>query len=951
MDSGHGPYQNPFNNIRTDIDPASLRRFVRFASIAGILLLIFVFVTATLAPYTEYLWYLHDARHPEIFDKSYSTRGLLFVVSFFVGWLVLYANLRRALTLTMVFLDSPGSRGQQLVTNAISFVQTRGATLVRFAAPILAVLSALTFGNEWSTYLLATHSQSFGVKDPTYGLDLGFFVFQLPWYTAVLNFVCALLLLTSAATVGVYAGLQAMASLAKIELGRPKVRMHIHALVGVTVLAYGLQLLLKTYEVGLQDSGQFTGAGYALAQGFAAQRIIAYLVCVVGLGTVVNGKLWSPYLVPARLGGATLVLYVLGTMIYPGIVKGLIEEPNRLEKDAPYAQNAIAMTRFGYGLDKIQVRDSSATPAPTGTEVSQAQGTLDNMRLWDPATLDVCLEGLQGIRPYYRFYDVDVDRYQIGGKETLLMLSPRQIDLNGLQGNARTWTNERLLYTHGYGIAVARVDAATPDGEPVLLDKDIPQASDPSLQVTEPRIYFGDEKDEDGYPEDQYAIVDTGQAEFDYPTADAGAGTRWTGTGGIPIGGFGARLAFSSVLGDTNLIFSPEIKSGSRLLMHRNIHERVNRIFPFLHFDQDPYSVILGGRIVWVLDGYTTSDMIPYSALNGSGDNRLNYIRNSVKVTVDAYSGEVNAYVVDEADPVLKAWRAIYPGLVKDGSEAPAGLAAHYRYPEDMLSLQSAEMCTYHVTDPRIFLGNGDAWNIASQRGQEGEKELIRPFYVEIKLPDSPTTEFCQILPFTPNGRINMSGWLAARCDPGHYGELTLYRLEQSATVPGPEQMEGKFSETPDISNINKQFQNQQSKIIVGSLLVVPIGNSFLYAESLLLQSNTQDLQAVPRLTKVILAFENQVVVKDTYREALEALLGSSASVPTAETPTAPTGQAAPPPTGGIAAAKPVLDLLDQADAALRKGDFATYGALEKKAHDQLRQLLGSSGKKVAVPQ
>jgi uncharacterized protein len=949
MDSDPGHYQNVFNDLRSSIDPKSVKRVARIAAAVGILLFLFVFISAGIGPYTEYLWFLHDARHPEVFDRAYSTRGLLFGVSFVVGWVVLYANLRRALTLTMIFLDSPASKGQQLVTNAISAIQTRGAGLVRVVAPVLAFLSALAFGNEWSTYLLATHGQGFGVKDPTYGLDLSFFVFQLPWYSAISHFVCALLLLTSAATVAVYAGLQAMAALAKIELGRPKVRMHIHALVGVTVIAYGLQLLLKTYEVGLQDSGQFTGAGYAMVQGFAAQRVVAVLVCIVGLGTVLNGKLWAPYIVPARLGGATALIYILGTVIYPSVVKSLVEEPNRLEKDAPYAQNAIAMTRFGYGLDKIQVRTTSATPVPTSAEVADAQGTLDNMRLWDPGTLDICLEGLQGFRPYYRFYDVDVDRYQVAGKQTLLMLSPRQIDLTGLQGNARTWTNERLLYTHGYGIAVASVDQATPDGEPVLLDKDIPQASDPSLLVTEPRIYFGDEKDEDGDPKDEYAIVDTGQSEFDYPTSDSGTSTRWTGLGGIPVGGFGARVAFASVFGDTNLIFSPEIKSASRLLMHRNIHERVNRIYPFLRFDQDPYSVILNGRIVWVLDGYTITDMIPYSALNGEGENKLNYIRNSVKVTVDAYTGETHAYAVDEADPILKAWRSIYPTLIEPGSAAPAGLAAHYRYPEDMLSLQSAEMCTYHVADPRTFLGNGDAWNIASQRGSEGAKEFIRPFYVEIKLPDSPGAEFCQILPFTPNGRINMSAWLAARCDPAHYGQLILYRLDQSATVSGPEQMEGKFSETPEISNINKQFQNQQSKIIVGSLLVVPIGNSFMYAESLLLQSSTQDLQAVPRLTKVILAFENKVVVKDTYREALEALFGSTEVAPSAQ-PGAPPA-ASPPTPIGLAGVKTALDTFDQADAALRKGDFATYGALEKQGRAQLRGLLQPSGKKTAMPQ
>jgi uncharacterized membrane protein (UPF0182 family) len=321
--------------------------------------------------------------------------------------------------------------------------------------------------------------------------------------------------------------------------------------------------------------------------------------------------------------------------------------------------------------------------------------------------------------------------------------------------------------------------------------------------------------------------------------------------------------------------------------------------------------------------------------MTGDESERLNYIRNSVKVTVDAYTGEMKAYAIEPNEPLLKAWRSVYPGLVRDASELPQGVAAHFRYPQDMLSLQSSQLCTYHVIDPKTFLGNGDAWNIAAQRGLEGEKEPIKPFYVDLKLPDSRSSEFVQILPFTPNARINMSGWLAARCDPGRYGQLTLYRLAQSNPIPGPEQMEGKFSTTPDISNINKQFQNQQSSIIVGNLLVIPIGDSFLYAETLFLKSNTQDLQAVPRLTKVILALENKVVVKDTYREALQALFGENQEPVEGQSTIVPV--AGTQPSGTV---QQVLGLLDRADQALRNGDFAGYGVLEKQARAVLKSAV-----------
>jgi uncharacterized membrane protein (UPF0182 family) len=564
------------------------------------------------------------------------------------------------------------------------------------------------------------------------------------------------------------------------------------------------------------------------------------------------------------------------------------------------------------------------------------------MRLWDPTVLREALEGYQAIRPYYRFYDVSIDRYTVDGAKRLLMLSPRLIDLNGLQSNARNWTNERLQYTHGYGVVVTRVDQQTTDGEPVMLDNDVPQRSNKDLAVTQPDLYYGNAVDENGDPVDEYAIVDTGQAELDYPTSDTTVTTHWTGTGGIPIGNFLSKLAFSAVLGDGNLLVSPEIKSSSRLLMHRSVWERATRIYPFLKFDADPYIVILNGRLLWVMDGYTTSDMVPYSAMSGDTQ-RVNYIRNTCKITIDAYTGDTNAYEVVPNEPILKAWEAIYPGLIHPASQIPAGLTAHFRYPEDILTMQSNQLCAYHVTDPQAFLNNSGLWNIAAERGVQGDKETLRPFYVELTLPGEAGTNFVQMLPFTPNGRINMSGWLAAQCDPGHYGELTLYDLAQSNPIPGPEQMEGTFNATPDISNINRQFQNQQSQIMVGNLLTVPVGSSFMFAESLFLKSNTQDLQSVPRLAKVILALSNKVVVRDTYPEALQALLGNTAPTTSApSTPTnAPSTPAANAPTSVNAATiKAAVDLLDQADKALRTGDFAKYGELQKQARQQLNAAL-----------
>lgn len=922
---------------RPELDPAQVRRALRAGKILLAAIVLLAVFTAAIVPYTNYLWFKHDAREPEVFSIAYRARGALFAASFLVVWLVLWASLHRALGITLVFLRKPENVGERLLSNALTFVQVRGGGLVRWAAPLLALLFALGFANEWNTLLMARHGQRFGVTDPTFGLDLGFFVFSLPWLRALANGLFSLLLLTTLATVGVYAGLQGLASLAKIELGRPAIRIHVHALIAATLLAYAWQTWLKRYEAGLVDTGQFTGAGYAAMQALGAQTILAALAAVVAAAILANAWVGPAYLA-ARVGGFFLaIFYGLGLLLWPGVAQRLIVDPNRLEKEAPYAERAIAMTRYGYGLDGVEIRDISPTLKPAPAEVKAASATLDNMRLWDPGVLRSALEGLQGIRPYYRFPDVDVDRYTIDGKPTLVMLAARQINLEGLAGNAQNWTNQRLRYTHGYGVVATRVDRAEADGLPTYLAQDIPQEADPALRIDEPRIYYGDARDEFRNLVDEYAIVATGEPEVDYSTPSATVSHTWKGDRGVPIGGLLARLAFGATLGDGNLIVSPKVKAGSRLLLHRNVVTRARTIYPFLKFDQDPYVVVVGGRVMWVLDGYTTTAMVPYAAHVGAGDDALNYIRNAAKVTVDAYTGETRAYAVLPDEPLLRAYRSIYPGLVRDASEIPAGLAAHWRYPEDLLGIQSAVLATYHVTDPTTFLSNGDGWTVARERGLQGAGETIRPYYVQIRLPDEPTPGFVQILPFTPVGKPNMIGWLAAHGDPDRYGRVTLYRLAQNPPIAGPEQMEASFSATPEISNINRQFNNEQSKVVVGNMLVVPIGNSFLYAESLFLQSTSTGVQAIPRLTKVILAHNERIVVADTYREALARLFGSSPAVEEAPSkPGTPAG-----PTTGI---REALDLLDRADAALRGGDFGEYGRLQKAARARLRTLAGASG-------
>jgi uncharacterized membrane protein (UPF0182 family) len=716
--------------------------------------------------------------------------------------------------------------------------------------------------------------------------------------------------------------------IARIELNRPRFRMHVSLLIGVTLLSMAAQMWLKRYEYTIVESAQFTGAGYVESQQLFVYGMLAILTALLGVATILFQKRGRPYVVP-MFGAIVLVaLFGLGMIAYPFILKRAFVNSDRLNKEGPFAARAIAMTRTAYDLDRIDVRDMDVQPVPATDALASGRETLQSVRLWDPDVLRTALESLQGMRPYYRFEDVDIDRYVIDGKATPVMISARDLELGGLEPSAQNWTNLRLRFTHGYGITMSRVDRATTDGRPQFLVEGIPLQNKSPIPLSEPRIYFSDWRDSFGRPRSEYALVNTGEAELDYETATGATTHQWKGDRGIPISGFLTRLAFSVVLSDGNLLVSPNVRPGVRLLMRRSVVERAARVLPFLQFDKDPYLVILNGRLVWVLDGYTTSDMFPYSLkLEGA-----NYIRNTVKATVDAYTGEIAAYAIEPTEPILRAWREVYPGLVRDIGEAPKGLAEHFRYPEDLLQRQASILQTYHVTDPTTFLSNSDAWNIATEIDVNRNRAAIRPYYVQMQLPGEAKTSFMQILPFTPNRKPNMSGWLAAHCDPESYGKLSMYRFVGNAP-DGPELMESNFNSTPEISEINRQFINEQSTVIPGNLLVLPIGQSVMYVEPLFLQGRTSGIQAAPRLSWVVLAFNDKTVVGNTFQQALDRLTGSQ---------TAPAGTAAPTPPkdrAGTVTAKQALELLRRAEEAQRAGDWALYGDLQRQLKRALEGL------------
>ena len=930
-----GDFQMP------QISEKDKRRVIRWGVIVLGALFLVILATATLSPYVDYLWYLHDAREPRVFTLAYETRGLLFLPAFLATWILLHFSLKRALRLSLVYLESPSSTGQVLISNALHYVQDRGWNLVRILAPVFAFFSATGFSNEWNTYLLAIHAQEFGQRDPLFGLDLGFFVFQLPWYRAIVNYTFSVFLLTAILTVAIYAGLQLLAAMARVELGRPGIRVHICLLTGITLLILSTQVFLKTFEFGLVQGSQFSGAGYSASLQLVTERGAAILVALLGLGTLVLSSSSQVYSFLLKGGIAVIALSIVGVAIVPAIIQSVQVEPNKLTVEAPYAARAIMMTRYGYGLDKIAARDFPVQNTPSPQEVRQSQPTLDNMRLWDPEIVRESSEFKESLKKFYRFNDVDVDRYDIGGKITEVMVAPRDINLDGL--TTRGWVYDRLQYTHGYGLIMTAVNSEQPDGEPQYIIKDIPPVAPPELQVKQPGIYYSDLRDDEGNLGDEYALVDSKQVEYDYPAQDKEETTRWQGTGGIPIGSFLRRLALSISLGDGNLLISKNITDDTRLLMHRNVVDRCQRIYRFLRFDNDPYIVLVDGKMYWILDGYTATDQVPYSDVSGLGDTQLNYIRNSVKIVVDAYTGETTAYAIDPAEPILRAYMAIYPGLVHGFNEMSPNFKAHFRYPEDMFRLQAAELALYHVTDPAAFLNGNDAWETPKERGLNGERRALAPYYVEMELPGESSEGFILMLPFTPRGKANMSGWLAAHCDPDRYGQIVLYNFSKGANVAGAEQMETMFASDPGVNSARLQLQGGGTggtEVIIGNMLVIPIGDSVMYAESLFPKSGGSGLQAAPQLRKVVLGVNGKIVIGDTYQEALDKLFGQGAETQP------PTGMTQPPAQPGsnqpsIAGIREALGLFDQANAALRAGDFAKYGELQKQGRAKLAAMAG----------
>jgi uncharacterized membrane protein (UPF0182 family) len=846
----------------------------------------------------------------------------------------------------------------------------------RFVLVALAVLLVLgTAGGvsgAWQTVLLWQNQVPFApggtpVTDPVFGRDIGFFLFELP-FQRLLQTLAVGLLIGSVVLAGLRYLLAAVVGGLTFSM---TARIHLSVLGGLALLAIAYGYQLDKFDLAYSERG--VGAGVAYADANAQFFAYDLLTVLSGLGAaLLVGSAFTRWVWPF---GATIAVWFLASILvgraYPEAIQRLVVDPNRLAQETPYIRNNIQMTRLAFGF-----ANADGTPAwddsrryggdqpLSQTAIEDEEATFRNARLWDYRPLGNTLDQLQTIRRYYDFVDVDTDRYLIDDVERQVMLSARELDLAG-NPDATGFVNQRIIFTHGVGVAMVPVNEVGSEGQPRLFIRNLPPVSSGGApEITEPRIYFGER------PSD-YVVVRAKQAEFDFPRGGAdpnavdvgGVETRWTGTTGIPLGTMGERLLFAWRLGSLDLLISDQITAESQLLFHRSLADRVPRIAPFLRYDKDPYVVIDGeGRLVYLWDAYTTTDLFPHAnafspaelgQASGLGGRPFNYIRNSVKVTMDAYDGTTTLYVADPADPLIRAWQGVFPDLFRPISELPDDLAAHVRVPEEGFNVQTRMYGRYHVRDPRTFFQNDDLWTVPT--GQTSEQTLpSEAYYVIMRMPGEPEAEFLLLQPMVPRERPNMIAWVAARNDAPNYGAVRVYNFPADTTVFGPAQIEARIDQDPEISAQVTLWNQSGSQVIRGNLIVVPIGDSLLYLQPVYLQSTGSSF---PEFQRIIVASPTQVVWAPTLGESLRLLLqaqgtpGPSPSAPPAPSPSpgpTPSGEPAPTPSVAPGDELPtdIAGLIDYAIAhfelaqqALRDGDFAGYGEEIAKFEAALRRL------------
>ncbi len=862
--------------------------------------------------YTEWLWFAQLGYLP-IYRTRLAAEWGLYLLGALVAAAVLWLNwflVPQRLLRPIPRVASTSSRLRRLSARTLTALLAAGTAFCALAWGSWA-------SSAWRRTLLALHAVPFGLSDPIFGLDAAFYVFRLPFYRFLLNWSLSLL--------GVAVAVAAFVYLLRRAIRYPGPSLHLAALGAALSLLLAARIQLARF--GLLDSarGVVFGAGYTDVHARLPLYHVYSLAFVLCGATLLVGAIlrrWRPAIAAAALA---LIAVVVGPA-YPALVQRYVVAPNELAAERPYIETNIAFTRYAFGLEEVQEFDFPAAGELTPQVLEEEALTIRNIRLWDWRPLLTTYGQLQEIRLYYTFNDVDVDRYLIGGELREVMLAARELDTDQLPEQAQTWVNRHLVFTHGYGVCLSPVNEITEEGLPHLLVRDIPpQSVDPILEIERPEIYFGESTKE-------YVIVDTAEEEFDYPRGDENVYTRYEGPAGVPLGGFWRRIAFALRFNSSQILFSNAVQPQSRILFHRALRDRVWTLAPFFWYDPDPYLVIADGRLVWLYDAYTWTDKFPYSEPFYG----VNYIRNSVKVAIDAYTGETTFYVVDPDDPIIRTYQAIFPDLFTPVEEMDQALRDHWRYPEQLFLVQAEAYAAYHMEDPQVFYNKEDLWAAPTELFEAQEQEMA-PYYVVMQLPGEEEVEFLMIRPYVPNGRRNMIAWLYADSDGADYGQMGVFKFPKQELIYGPMQIEARFDQDPYISQQLTLWNQHGSQVIRGNMMVVPVDDTVLYVEPLYLQAEAGRL---PELKRVLVAYGNHVAMGSDLETALTQVLGGQ---PAVEVPQPGEGGAAPP-RDVETLARSALDHYRAAQECLLRGDWACYGRELEAMEADLEALVETAG-------
>jgi uncharacterized membrane protein (UPF0182 family) len=829
---------------------------------ATIAIIILLSVTSGLTQ--QWLWMREVVGYLDIFYRLLTVKWALWGLSFLAVFFCCWINFNFAAAKVSAFYRAAVGDTSRIDTRGDLVVSSRflkaGGVVISI---VIALIFALTFHSEWDTYLRFRWGGAVGQLDPVFSKDIGFYLFNLPFYELIQNSMMNLAVLTLLIVFGayIYFGVVRFGRNPVVQ-GSRKVIGHLSFLLlfllGVLVWGY----YLDRFELLYSATGVVYGAGYTA---YNVTRIMLWIMVFASILLailIIAGYFTGRFKIPAIGAMSYVVLYFAIIIVLPGLVQKFKVQPSELELETPFLKHNIELTRRAFQLDKIEEKTYPALEDLTLSDISRNQETMDNIRIWDWRPILQTYRQTQEIRLYYQFYDVDVDRYHLKDGYHQVMLSARELAAQ-LPPKARTWVNEYLQFTHGYGPVMNFVSKKASEGLPDYIVDNIPPESPYNITVDQPAIYYGEKSS-------GYRIVGTTVKEFDYPKGNQNVYTEYRGKGGIPLDSFWKKSLFAWTQSDINILLTSYLGPQSRIQIWRNVRERVARIAPFLELDHDPYLVISEGKLYWIQDAYTISDRFPYSQPYKKNFNQLNYIRNSVKAVVDAYNGSVQLYVMDPQDPVLALYRRAFPGAFKDLANLPRDLKNHLRYPEDLFAIQTDLYRTYHMTTPQVFYNQEDLWDFPKEKYAGGAIPL-EPYYILMRLPGTQALQYLLMTPFTPQNRDNMIGWMAAKCDFPQYGHLLVYQLPKKRLIFGPIQIEAMIDQNTRISEQLSLWDQKGSRVIRGNLIVIPIDNAFLYVEPVYLIAEGIN---IPQLKRIIVIQGNKVVMAPTLEQALRAVVG-----------------------------------------------------------------------------